>query len=89
MPLLYVCKGVLKGFLDRQHMHALDSAENLSFQTRQDGQALVSTNATAGRDCQQAELCCPVQALDGLKCRRRVLLSGTPMQNHLDEVTHP
>ena len=27
-----------------------------------------------------------LQALDGLKCRRRVLLSGTPMQNHLDEV---
>ena len=27
-----------------------------------------------------------MQALDSLKCRRRVLLSGTPMQNHLDEV---
>ncbi len=26
------------------------------------------------------------QALDSLACRRRVLLSGTPMQNHLDEV---
>ncbi|KAK9804116.1 hypothetical protein WJX73_000321 [Symbiochloris irregularis] len=25
------------------------------------------------------------KALDSLKCRRRVLLSGTPMQNHLDE----
>lgn len=25
------------------------------------------------------------RALDGLACRRRVLLSGTPMQNHLDE----
>ena len=27
------------------------------------------------------------RALDGLACQRRVLLSGTPMQNHLDEVT--
>ncbi len=26
------------------------------------------------------------RALDGLACKRRVLLSGTPMQNHLDEV---
>ena len=26
------------------------------------------------------------KALDGLACKRRVLLSGTPMQNHLDEV---
>jgi DNA repair and recombination protein RAD54 and RAD54-like protein len=26
------------------------------------------------------------KALDSLSCRRRVLLSGTPMQNHLDEV---
>jgi DNA repair and recombination protein RAD54 and RAD54-like protein len=26
------------------------------------------------------------KALDSLTCRRRVLLSGTPMQNHLDEV---
>lgn len=26
------------------------------------------------------------KALAGLSCRRRVLLSGTPMQNHLDEV---
>ncbi len=26
------------------------------------------------------------RALDSLACRRRVLLSGTPMQNHLDEV---
>lgn len=26
------------------------------------------------------------RALGGLACRRRVLLSGTPMQNHLDEV---
>ncbi|CAN0356612.1 unnamed protein product, partial [Hapterophycus canaliculatus] len=25
------------------------------------------------------------QALSGLKCRRRVLLSGTPMQNDLEE----
>ena len=25
------------------------------------------------------------RALDSLPCRRRVLLSGTPMQNHLDE----
>ncbi len=25
------------------------------------------------------------QALDGLPCKRRVLLSGTPMQNHLEE----
>ncbi len=25
------------------------------------------------------------QALDSLPCRRRVLLSGTPLQNHLDE----
>ena len=28
----------------------------------------------------------PLQALDNLQCKRRVLLSGTPMQNHLDEV---
>ena len=28
------------------------------------------------------------KALDSLACRRRVLLSGTPMQNHLDEVCH-
>ena len=27
-----------------------------------------------------------MQALDNLQCKRRVLLSGTPMQNHLDEV---
>lgn len=27
-----------------------------------------------------------IQALDSLACKRRVLLSGTPMQNHLDEV---
>lgn len=27
------------------------------------------------------------RALDSLTCRRRVLLSGTPMQNHLDEVS--
>lgn len=26
------------------------------------------------------------RALDSLACKRRVLLSGTPMQNHLDEV---
>jgi hypothetical protein len=26
------------------------------------------------------------RALDSLPCKRRVLLSGTPMQNHLDEV---
>jgi hypothetical protein len=26
------------------------------------------------------------RTLDGLACKRRVLLSGTPMQNHLDEV---
>ncbi len=26
-----------------------------------------------------------LQALDSLACKRRVLLSGTPMQNHLDE----
>lgn len=26
------------------------------------------------------------KALDSLACKRRVLLSGTPMQNHLDEV---
>jgi DNA repair and recombination protein RAD54 and RAD54-like protein len=26
------------------------------------------------------------KALDSLTCRRRVLMSGTPMQNHLDEV---
>jgi hypothetical protein len=26
------------------------------------------------------------RALDSLPCRRRILLSGTPMQNHLDEV---
>ena len=26
------------------------------------------------------------KALDSLPCTRRVLLSGTPMQNHLDEV---
>jgi hypothetical protein len=26
------------------------------------------------------------QALDSLACKRRVLLSGTPLQNHLDEV---
>jgi DNA repair and recombination RAD54-like protein len=25
------------------------------------------------------------RALDALPCKRRVLLSGTPMQNHLDE----
>jgi DNA repair and recombination RAD54-like protein len=25
------------------------------------------------------------RALDSLPCKRRVLLSGTPMQNHLDE----
>lgn len=25
------------------------------------------------------------RALDSLQCRRRVLLSGTPLQNHLDE----
>jgi DNA repair and recombination RAD54-like protein len=25
------------------------------------------------------------KALDALTCRRRVLLSGTPIQNHLDE----
>ena len=31
----------------------------------------------------------PVQALDNLQCKRRVLLSGTPMQNHLDEVCIP
>ena len=30
----------------------------------------------------------PLQALDNLQCKRRVLLSGTPMQNHLDEVSH-
>lgn len=29
------------------------------------------------------------KALDGLACKRRVLLSGTPMQNHLDEVCYP
>ena len=29
-----------------------------------------------------------LQALDNLQCKRRVLLSGTPMQNHLDEVSH-
>lgn len=29
------------------------------------------------------------KALDSLSCRRRVLLSGTPMQNHLDEVRMP
>lgn len=28
-------------------------------------------------------------ALNELPCRRRVLLSGTPMQNHLDEVPPP
>jgi hypothetical protein len=28
------------------------------------------------------------RTLDGLACKRRVLLSGTPMQNHLDEVRH-
>lgn len=27
------------------------------------------------------------RALDSLPCKRRVLLSGTPMQNHLDEVS--
>ena len=33
--------------------------------------------------------CCitAMQALDNLQCKRRVLLSGTPMQNHLDEVS--
>lgn len=33
-------------------------------------------------------MCCimAIQALDNLQCKRRVLLSGTPMQNHLDEV---
>lgn len=29
------------------------------------------------------------QALDSLACKRRVLLSGTPLQNHLDEVPVP
>lgn len=29
------------------------------------------------------------KALDSLTCRRRVLLSGTPMQNHLDEARTP
>ena len=28
-----------------------------------------------------------LQALDSMACKRRVLLSGTPMQNHLDEVS--
>lgn len=28
------------------------------------------------------------KALDSLPCKRRVLLSGTPLQNHLDEVRH-
>jgi SNF2 family DNA or RNA helicase len=34
-------------------------------------------------DCQVVS--CLMQALDSLACKRRVLLSGTPMQNHLDE----
>ena len=29
-----------------------------------------------------------LQALDNLQCKRRVLLSGTPMQNHLDEASN-
>ena len=31
---------------------------------------------------------CPLQALDNLQCKRRVLLSGTPMQNYLDEASN-
>lgn len=30
-----------------------------------------------------------LQALGKLKCTRRVLLSGTPVQNNLDEVSKP
>ncbi len=29
----------------------------------------------------------PMQALGSLKCKRRILLSGTPVQNNLDEVS--
>ncbi len=29
----------------------------------------------------------PTQALGSLKCKRRILLSGTPVQNNLDEVS--
>lgn len=29
------------------------------------------------------------KALNGLACKRRVLLSGTPLQNHLEEVRLP
>lgn len=36
--------------------------------------------------CSIFRRCLPLQALDNLQCKRRVLLSGTPMQNHLDEV---
>ena len=63
-----------------QHLHTNDSASAKLFAADFKQHYLQSIMLVA------TPCSVPMQALGSLKCKRRILLSGTPVQNNLDEV---